>query len=378
MKVACISVSRVPSSTANSMQALKACQGIIQLGHEVRLFLPIYSQQVHNVDLSTYYGLETPLEIEWIPSPRRLHHYDFAFRAVQKARHMNADLCYVWLLQAGIFSLIFGLPTILELHGPPEGRFGPSLFRLFQRIPGEKRILPITHALAEQLHEHFNFDANNSSLTCISPNGIDLGHYSNLPGPSVARELLNLPPMLTIGYTGHLYPGRGMSLLMELAKRFPNIHFLWVGGQPGDVIKWRDKLSAEKIENITLMGFVQNRQLPIYQAAADILLMPYEKVITGSSGGNSATYASPMKMFEYMASKRAIISSDLPVIREVLNPTNAVLCPPEDISAWSRSIEYLIADDNLRLTIAQQAWKDVQQYTWNERARKALTGFDPQ
>ena len=126
------------------------------------------------------------------------------------------------------------------------------------------------------------------------------------------------------------------------------------------------------------MGFVENSQLPIYQAAADILLMPYEKVITGSSGGNSATYASPMKMFEYMASKRAIISSDLPVIQEVCNPTNAVLCPPEDISAWSRSIEYLIADDNIRLTIAQQAWKDVQQYTWNERARKALTGFDPQ
>jgi glycosyltransferase involved in cell wall biosynthesis len=376
MKIACISASQVPSTTANSMQVMKACQAIDQLGHEVRLFLPIQGQKAGSIDLSSYYGLKTSIDIEWLPSSRRLHRYDFAFQAARKAKHMNADVCYVWLVQAGIFSLMSGLPVIIELHGPPEGRFGPTLFRLFQRIQGKKRFLPITHSLAEQLHEQFGFDISDPRLTCISPNGVDLEHYYNLPSPLATRELLNLPPKLTIGYTGHLYPGRGMSLLVELAKRFPNIHFVWVGGQPGDVKIWRDRLSAEKIENITLVGFVQNSQLPIYQAAADILLMPYENVITGSSGGNSATYASPMKMFEYMASKRAIISSDLPVIREVLNPTNAILCPPGDISTWSRSIESLITDENKRLAIAHQAWKDVQQYTWQDRARKALAGFD--
>jgi glycosyltransferase involved in cell wall biosynthesis len=103
--------------------------------------------------------------------------------------------------------------------------------------------------------------------------------------------------------------------------------------------------------------------------------MPYEKVISGSSGGNSTTYASPMKMFEYMASKRVIISSDLPVIQEVLNSSNAVLCPPDDIDAWSRAFEYLIKDEERRSVLAQQAWRDIQQYTWLERARNALAGF---
>ena len=95
-----------------------------------------------------------------------------------------------------------------------------------------------------------------------------------------------------------------MNLLVELARRFPQVSFLWVGGQPADVEAWREHLADENIGNITLTGFVENSQLPLYQAASDILLMPYEKVITGSSGGNSTTYASPMKMFEYMASKR--------------------------------------------------------------------------
>jgi glycosyltransferase involved in cell wall biosynthesis len=82
-----------------------------------------------------------------------------------------------------------------------------------------------------------------------------------------------------------------------------------------------------------------------------------------------------MKMFEYMASKRTIISTDLPVIREVLNPSNAVLCPAEDIDAWSNALGSLITDEHKRLTLAQQAWLDVQKYTWLERARNALAGF---
>ena len=61
------------------------------------------------------------------------------------------------------------------------------------------------------------------------------------------------------------------------------------------------------------------RKLRLYQAACDILLMPYEKAIAGSSGGNSVDICSPMKMFEYMAAGRAIISSDLPVIHEMLD-----------------------------------------------------------
>jgi glycosyltransferase involved in cell wall biosynthesis len=378
MKVACISTSQVPSTTANSMQVMKACQALSQLGHEVHLFLPEHNLRQTDMDLTTYYGLKTQFSMEWLPSRPGLHRYDFASQAVRRARLLIAEVSYVWLLPAGIFSLLAHLPVIIELHGPPEGNFGPSLFRLFQRIPGKKRLLPITHALAKQIQERFNFDVENPLLTCISPNGVDLERYCDLPSPLVARELLGLPPILTAGYTGHLYPGRGMSLLVELAKRFPHINFLCVGGRPSDVSRWHEHLSTNKITNITLTGFVQNNQLPLYQAAADILLMPYERVITGSSGGNSTSYASPMKMFEYMASKRVIISSDLPVIREVLNSSNAMLCPPEDINAWSQAIECLVIDEAKRIALAQQAWQDVQQYTWLERARNALAGFEIQ
>ena len=375
MKIVAISASQVPSITANSMQVMKTCQAISQLGNEVHLFVPRYDHSNDNVKFTSLYGLTPQFPIEWLPSRPAFHRYDLAFQAVRMARRLNADITYGWLLQAGVFSLLAHLPVIIELHGPPEGSFGPTLFRLFQKIPGKKRILPITHALAKQIQDRFAFDIEDPLLTRVSPNGVDLDTYVDLPEPKVARDLLGIPQGITAVYSGHLYPGRGMSMMVEFARCFPQINFLWVGGNPSEVSKWREQLKTESIENITLTGFIQNGQLPLYQAAAEILLMPYEKIITGSSGGNSASYASPMKMFEYMASKRAIISSDIPVIREVLNSTNAVLCPPEDIAAWSQAIECLVSDAGKRLSFAEQAWQDVQQYSWRERARNALSGF---
>jgi glycosyltransferase involved in cell wall biosynthesis len=375
MKIACISASRVPSTAANSIQMMKACQAISQLGHDVFLYLPEHRNLLKNIDLPSFYGLKNNLQIEYIPSRPSLKRYDFAYLAIRKARRNHADLCYVWLVQAGIFSLLAKLPVLMELHGPPEGKFGPTLFRLFKKLSGKKRLLPITHALAVQLQERFQINLDDAQSIQVSPNGVDLERFLNLPEPKTMRLQLGLPEALTVGYTGHLYTGRGMDLLIELARCFPRINFLWVGGRQEDVNIWRERLLRENIKNIILVGFVENSQLPLYQAAADILVMPYERVISGSSGGNSSSYASPMKMFEYMASKRAIISSDLPVIREVLNPSNAMLCPPDDIATWSEALGTLIYDEDKRLSLAEQAWQDIQGYSWLERARKALQGF---
>jgi len=103
--------------------------------------------------------------------------------------------------------------------------------------------------------------------------------------------------------------------------------------------------------------------------------MPYERVIAGSSGGNSADYCSPMKMFEYMACGRAILSSDLPVLREVLNESNAVLCPPEDTEAWDVAFGALLDNSVQRQALGCRARQDVTAYTWQARAGKALEGF---
>jgi glycosyltransferase involved in cell wall biosynthesis len=162
----------------------------------------------------------------------------------------------------------------------------------------------------------------------VAPNGVDLAQYESLPGAAEARRQLGLQEKPTAGFTGHIYPGRGADLLFELALRMPDVHFLWVGGKPDEVDTGASKLAEAGASNVTMTGFVENSRLPLYQAAADVLLMPYGRSISASSGQDIAEVINPMKMFDYMAAGRAILSADLPVIHEVLNESNAVFCEP--------------------------------------------------
>jgi glycosyltransferase involved in cell wall biosynthesis len=124
-------------------------------------------------------------------------------------------------------------------------------------------------------------------------------------------------------------------------------------------------VDVNHIYNVTFVGFIPNGSLPLYQAAADVLLMPYSNSIMGSSGtADSAGVASPMKMFEYMATGRAIVSAYLPVIREVLNENNAVFCKPDDIHTWKFALERLLNDNQVRDQLGSQARQDAQGYTW--------------
>ncbi len=194
------------------------------------------------------------------------------------------------------------------------------------------------------------------------------------PHPGMRRIALGYPEKMTVSYTGHFYEGRGTDILFHLAKNFPNIEFLWVGGREKELIPVRDRLSLEQIQNVILTGFVDNRTLPLYQAASEILLMPYELSIAGSSGGNSADICSPMKMFEYMAAGRIILTSDLSVIREVLDDTCAYFCPPEDPEAWAKMLEKVVTDPE-SVQKAYQARKRSDRYSILAREEMILKGL---
>jgi len=355
---------------------MKVCQALAQLGHQVTLLVPGDDSRKGSTptDLNSLYGLQTLFNVEWLQARKIMRRYDFAISALRHARILRAEVLYVWLLQSAVAGLLLSLPVILEMHGPPEGRFGPLLFYLFLRLPGRKRLLVITQALGKILSQRYG-ESLVAPILLTAPNGVEIERYTSLPSPALARKLAGLKEGLTIACSGHLYTGRGMSLLVELARRFPKIQFLWLGGRPGDVQFWREHLAARAVSNVTLLGFIPNDRLPALQAAADILLMPYERAISGSSGGDSGAYASPMKMFEYMACQRVILSSDLPVIREVLNDSNSVLCPPGLPDDWARALERVLGDEGLRQRLVSQAWNDVQAYSWKKRAEKTLAGF---
>lgn len=84
-----------------------------------------------------------------------------------------------------------------------------------------------------------------------------------------------------------------------------------------------------------------------------------------------------MKMFEYMASGAPIVSSELPVLQEVLrHDHNALIAPVDEPAAWQRAIERLMAEPATRRRLADQALRDLREhYTWEARAEAVLRGL---
>ena len=376
MNIVAIAGSTIPSDTANSIQVMKACSALAQLGHNLTLIVPDASHvksQKSNVDLKSHYGIQKDFPIEWLTSSnRRL----FTWQSVQRARALKPDILYTWFPQSAVFGLLYKIPTIFEIHIQPTGLLGPTWHRAFASLRGRKRLVSITRALADVLEHTYKIHMKPDDIV-IAPNGVDLERFASLPStPELARQKLNLRAAQTVMCTGHLYAGRGADLFLALAKSIPHAHFIWVGGRSDDIATWKQRAENQNISNITFTGFIPNQNLPLYQSAADILLMPYSRSIMGSSGtADSASVASPMKMFEYMAAGRAIITADLPVIREVLNERNAVFCKPDDLENWRIRAEELLADEPRRVELGNQARRDVDGYTWLARAERILDGF---
>lgn len=378
MKIALITNSRIPSLTANSIQAMKVAQALMQLGHDIKMFAPKEADAINYELLITHYGLRLTPDLELLPSISGLKRLDFIVHAQRAAKKFGAELIYTWLPQSAALGAWMGYPVVLEMHADNSGKLGVWWMRQFWNQKTPKVMTVTTSALRKALERSTKFQFPNEAIL-LAPNGVELEKYARLLSPTEARRQLNLKEGLTVGFTGHIYPGRGADLLFELARQMPAVNFLWVGGTPELVDLWRNKLAEAKMTNVTMTGFVKHESIPSYQAAADVLLMPYSRSIEASSGQDIAEVINPMKMFEYMASGRGIVSADLPSIREVLNEGNAVLVVPMEegnrewgMGNWKAAIESLLVDEPRRLALGAQARKDVEQLTWVKREERVM------
>lgn len=345
-----------------------------EAGHNVQLLVPRETLPESWTDLARRYGLRHPFEVRWLPSTRLMKRLDLVWYAHAAARKFMPELIYTWLPQSAALESRLGLPAVLEMHADVAGLMGAWWLRQFWRGRGKRRLLVTTAALRSVLERSAGMAFPDDAVV-VAPNGVDLDRYQDLPEAAEARAQLGLPEGFTAGFTGHFYAGRGIDLLLDLARLLPDIKFVWAGGTDDAVVKWQSRLKALRVSNVNLPGFVDNARLPLYQAAADVLLMPYARSISASSGQDIGEVINPMKMFEYMAARRPIITSDLPVIREVLDDSRAVFCPPDDAAAWKAAILDLAAKDKRRQELAANARRTVENYTWLRRARGALQGM---
>ena len=375
MDILYISPSVIPSLEANSIHVMKMCQAFCQLGHTVELIAKDKPSPIVVNNLWDHYGITEIFQINRLKVSKIAREYDYGARAALYAMKKPVDLVYSRnILAAGILS-VAGKPVISEIHSENTGLVNKTGFAMLRRGRGLRKLVVITRSLSEYLFSRgINPSLKEKLLIC--PDGVDLERFENLPDNKMLRNQLHIPEgNRVIGYSGHLYEGRGIELILQLARNFPEDTFMIMGGDEQEVIRQMKFASLQDLTNVIFTGFIANAFLPGYLDLCDILLMPYQRKVITSRGSNTVAWMSPLKMFEYMASGKVILSSDLPVLHEVLNERNCLFCNPDDIQSWVNAISLAKDNPEQARNLALQAKIDVEEYSWKARAKRILAGI---
>ena len=200
--------------------------------------------------------------------------------------------------------------------------------------------------------------------TLVLPDGAD-------PFPENPPKA-KLPKGINIGYVGHLYPGKGGEFIVRLAKALPDYNFHIVGGQPKDIERI---MPLKPSKNLTFHGHIPHAETIAYLHAFDIAIAPYsEKVNLAKTSADIGKWMSPLKLFEYMSSGTPLITSNLPVLREIIQHNrNGLLAKPDCLDDWKIKLTELAKDSALRTSLGETAHTLFhEQYTWQRRAENIL------
>ncbi len=420
--VAVIAATRLPARSANSLQVIRMCEALAETDWRVVLFAPAYTDTPPSAEsIRSYYGLQADIEIRLIGWPAITKPDAFwAMACLDAADRAGCRLIFTRHLPSAALAKAHHWPVVYEAHKPAgtaagQAARGYSLSRAVKAVRIASRLVigrwRGSHNLASlgrlmSLIRHRGLVSNadfEARLACPAPRchliaitqrlADDLvARYPDLPGhisvlaDGATRAGHDVTPAVLpgrprggrVGYCGHLYTGKGMSLIAELVTRCPTIDFHIVGGEPDDIAAWQAHLGT--CENLYFHGHVGPHEVPGYLAAMDIALLPNQaRVATaGDVHADIGRYTSPLKMFDYMAAGRAIVASDLAVLREVLiDGHNARLCPPDAPEAWAAMLGALIDAPAERRRLGDQARHDLEShYTWAARARALSCVFD--
>jgi glycosyltransferase involved in cell wall biosynthesis len=285
-------------------------------------------------------------------------------------RRFQPQLIYerynLYYLAGTLLSRRTGVRLFLEVNAPladERARHGglglPGLARWLERYVWQSadRVLAVTGALKDIIV----MAGVPPTRIEVVPNGIDPGRFANLP------ERERHDDAVVLGFVGFVRDWHGLDgviAAMAADASGPRIRLDVVGDGPA-LPALRQQAEALGIaERVRFAGLVEHEWIPAVVASFDIALQP--RVVA---------YASPLKLFEYMAAGKAIVAPDQPNIREVLQDgaTAVLFDPARDGSMWE-AIGRLAADPAMRARLGEAARREIERrdYTWRGNAERLI------
>lgn len=338
------------------------CEAFADAGHDVTLFARP-GEADPSESLYDWYGVRRNFETVMCRATGwpRLREWTYAARVRSQIR------------KRAPWDVIFGrhlpslalaatqVPFIYEAH-QPASRSGRLVERRLFRRANLRRVVFISEALRQHYRTEFGSLQRDDRLTLVAHDAAKCPDRN--PVPAAAPD----DDRLQVGYSGSLYPGRGIDLITRLATRMPHIDFHVAGGPEDSATAWRH--STDNMRNMRFHGHLPPADLTAWQRSMHILLAPYQFSVP------IARWFSPLKIFEYMVSGVPFIASDLPVLRETLSSgRTALLVEADDIAAWEDAVQKL-HNPFLRRKLALEAFQAASQwYSWPMRAANVLAGI---
>src|SRR3989344_21077 len=367
-----IANARIPTERAHGLQIAKMCESFANSFPRVSLIIPKIPNSI-KTDIFEHYNLKRNFQVKKLPTiylqglSTHASSVWYWVRSVSFAVstflfilfHTGRDDLIYFRYDASIFLVL--LPFLKRRSIVCEAHFLLTGWQRKMLLKASKIIV-----ITSEAKRLYDLELDSKERVLVAPDGVSITDFDTAITKEEARQRLKLPQdKKLVIYTGYFYKWKGADSLVLAAKNFSKNEELILVGGAEDIERVKEIIHREGIKNVRLEGYRPYKEMPLYQRAADCL------VLTSSlKNDDSKFFTSPLKLFEYMASGRPIVASDTPSIREVLNENNAILVSPDDPDSMLEGIRKALYDDVLAGVLVSIAKKEVLLYDWSFRAKK--------
>jgi len=371
---------RIASRDGQAVHMEELIEAFRRLGHEVVVVGPTLAGKN---EVGKQSGLVARLKKGLPKSAYELLEFLYSFHAFLRLKRAydrhRPDVLYErynLFMPAGVWLKRWvGVPLFLEVNAPlfdERKRYdGLALERFAKWIEnvtwrGADRVLPVTQVLAYYVREA----GVPGDRIAVTPNGISRERFLRNVDAEAAKARLGLSGSIVLGFTGFIRAWHGLQMAIDLLAEGggERLQFLVVGDGPGRPELEQKARALGVADKVHFVGFVQHDAIVDYIAAFDIALQP-----------SVTPYASPLKIFEYLALGKPVVAPRSPNIEEILvDGETALLFEPGDQESFVAQVLRLCSDEGFRNQVGSAGRRLLEErdLTWDGNARRLTALFE--
>ncbi len=377
----------LPKPEAHLVQATNAANGAANLGYSTVLVYPQKGLRARNlVNLARpfqpqktpeiiikYYNLHDKLKVATLPMPWPIDHFHNKFTNSNTIAAKYYFPVHIFpttkLVHSRNWNLVKaaiknGVPAIYEHHHHEDKQFEPEIVN--------SPLLQIAVTVVDTIRETMIKNGMPPTKVIKLHNGFNrlfMLRQSEKAAEWREKLLTNGRSHLVV-YAGALKQFKGIDVLIDVAEQMPDVQFICAGGKSTEVENYQQLAKAKQVNNIVFLGYILHEQLASLLQAADVLAHPH-------CSGNAATFTSPLKLFDYLASGNPIVATEISSLTEFKN-TQAIAawCEPDNPHKFAEALQWVLETYPRKVDGYPEIIEFVKQFSWENRAEKILSYVD--